>query len=323
MDLAPVGIDVSKAFRDVGLLEGARARHYRDGNDAAGHAAIAAGLAERGAFPAHICLEATGAYGFDFARAMIVAGHRVSVVNPAQIKAFGRSELLRTKTDKVDAALIARFCRAMKPQPWIPPREAVLILRGMVRRCAALKEMRTQEINRMKAGSTSQAATASLERSIAFLDGEIVAISEEIAGHIRDDAELARQNALLRSIPGLGDRAAAILLGELPDLREFASAKQLAAFVGIAPGEYSSGANQAKSGHITRVGNPMVRSAMVLCALSARRYNPNARTFADRLAAKGKPPKVVLVAVAKKLLVQAHAVLKHGTPFRPDAEIEA
>jgi transposase len=323
MDLPSVGVDVSKVFLDVGLLDGERVRHHRAGNDALSHASIDAWLSERGASPAHICLEATGAYGFDFARAMVAAGHKVSVVNPAQIKAFGKSELLRTKTDKVDAGLIARFCRAMNPSPWAPPAEAVLMLRGMVRRCAALKEMRTQEINRMKAGTTSSAAMASIERSIAFLDSEIVGISEEIAQHLLDDAELSRQNTLLLSIPGIGDRAAAILLGELPDLRDFASAKQLASFVGIAPGESSSGTRQTKSAHITRIGNPIVRSALVLCALSARRYNPNARIFADRLAAKGKPPKVILVAVARKLLTQAHAVLKYGTPFRPDDELQA
>jgi transposase len=320
MGLPVVGVDVSKAFLDVAVLDGERVRHHRAGNDPAGHAAIAAWLAERGADPAHICLEATGAYGFEFACAMVAAGHRVSLVNPAQIKAFGRSELLRTKTDRVDAALIARFCRAMNPRPWTPPGPAVLALRGLVRRCAALKQIRTQEINRAKAGSTSPIAAASVERAIAFFDGEIAAISKEIARQIQSDVELARQNALLRSIPGIGERAAAILLGELPDLRDFDSAKQLAAFVGIAPGENSSGARQATSGQISRVGNPTVRSTMVLCALAARRYNPIARSFAERLAAKGKPAKVVLVAVAKKLLVQAHAVLKHGTPFRADIQ---
>jgi transposase len=313
-----VGVDVSKAWLDVALLEGERGKHFRAGNDAAGHAAIEAWMARQaGPEALHVCLEATGAYGFAFARAMAAAGHRVSLINPAQIKAFGRSELLRSRTDRIDAALIARFCRAMTPPAWTPPPDAVLRLRSLVRRCAALKEMRTQEINRMKSGAVSEEAMASVERLIAFLDAEIAIITKAAAQAIADDAELARQAELLRSIPGLGPRAVAVILGELPDLRSFPHAKKLAAFVGIAPGETSSGTHVQESSPISRVGNALVRSTMVLCALSAKRANPVLKDFAARLAATGKSPKVVLVAVARKLLVLAHAVVKHGTPFNP------
>lgn len=315
-----VGVDVSKAWLDVALLDGERVRWFRAANDATGHAAIAAWLAQRlGGAPAHVCLEATGVYGFAFARAMHQTGHRVSLVNPAQIKAFGGSELLRTKSDKSDAALNARFCRAMQPPAWTPPREAVLRLRELVRRCAALKAMRTQEINRLKSGALTAEALASVERSLTFLDGEIDAITEAAAGVIAADPELAEQARLLASIPGLGRRAVAVLLGELPDLRSFAHAKKAAAFVGIAPGERSSGARRPAHSPISRVGNGPVRATLVLCALSARRHNPILRRFADRLAATGKPKKVVLVAVAKKLLTMAHGVIRHGQPFDPDA----
>jgi transposase len=149
-----VGVDVSKAWLDVALLDGERVRWFRAANDAAGHAAIVAWLARQLAGePVHVCLEATGVYGFAFARAMHAAGHRVSLVNPsgaggarsvcnaagvsrrrrAQIKAFGGSELLRTRTDKVDAALIARFCRALQPAA---PR------RSPDRRCSADRMIR-------------------------------------------------------------------------------------------------------------------------------------------------------------------------------------
>lgn len=313
-----VGVDVSKGWLDVALLDGERVRHCRQGNDEAGHGAVQAWLAEKAADePVHVCLEATGAYGIAFARAMAGHGHTVSVVNPAQIRAFARSELVRTKTDKLDAALIARFCRAMAPPPWTPPRPAVLELRALVRRCAALKEMRTQEINRYKSGSLAGEAQTSVERVIAVLDEEIARITQAAAAAIAADAELARQAALLRSIPGLGERAVAVLLGELPDLRSFDSAKQVAAFAGIAPAEASSGTHQSTSAPISRVGNALIRSTMVLCALGAKRHNPILARFAERLAERGKPKKVVLVAVAKKLLAQAHGVVKHGQPFDP------
>jgi transposase len=310
-----VGVDVSKAHLDLALLADERVRARRVANDSAGHAAAAEWLEGLVSDDVHLCLEATGAYGFAFAAAMIACGHRVSLVNPAQIKAFAQSELLRSRTDKVDAALIGRFCRAMNPRPWVPPRPAALELRGLVRRCAQLKEMRTQEINRQKAGTTAAAADASIARLISALDAELASISAEVERLIAADPELAHQASLLQTIPGIGAKTAAVLLAEIPDLRSFASGKQLAAFVGIAPGEKSSGARIQKSAPISRVGNPLVRSQLVLCALSARRRNPVARAFADRLAAAGKPGKVVLVAVAKKLLVHAFGVLKSDRPF--------
>jgi transposase len=334
MRVCYVGVDVSKAWLDVALLPpddggrngGERCARMRAANEAAGHAAIQAWITAQlgsGGEPAaaeplvHLGLEATGAYGVAFARAMLAAGFRVSLVNPAQIKSFGKSELLRNKTDRIDAALIARFCRALTPPAWTPPPDAVLELRALVRRCAALKEMRTAEVNRLKSGALSADATASVERTIAFLEAEIATISAAAARLIAADPELARQAELLRSIPGLGPRAVAVLLGELPDLRRFEHAKKVAAFVGIAPSESSSGTRQPGSATISRIGNPLVRSTLVLCALSARRANPILKLFADRLAAAGKPPKVILVAVAKKLLVLAYGVIKHGKPFDP------
>lgn len=313
-----VGVDVSKTWLDVALLDGDRARHFRDSNDGEGHVAIQAWIATRvGTDPVHLCLEATGAYGFDFARAMVAAGHKVSLVNPAQIKAFGKSELLRDKTDRIDAALIARFARAHDPKAWVPPRDVELTLRSLVRRCAALKGMRTQEINRLKSGALASEVTASVERLIAVLDAEIATIDRLTREIIAQDERFSRDAALLRTIPGLGDRGIAVLLGELPDLRAFDTGKQVASYAGIAPGEHSSGTHHPDSTPITRVGNGLVRSTMVLCALSAKRHNPTLKAFAERLSDAGKPKKVVLVAVAKKLLVQAHGILKRGTAFEP------
>ena len=304
------------------MLDGERTKHFRAPNTEDGHAAIDAWLSEVAPGEEfHLCLEATGAYGFDFAQAMSLRGRRVSMINPAQIKAFARSELLRNKTDKLDAALIARFCRAMSPPAWRAPRREAMELRAVIRRCAALKEMRTQELNRLKSGALAVEAEASVERLVAFLDSEIAALSRAAESRIAADAELARQAMLLRSIPGLGARAVAVILGELPDLRSFEHHKQAASFVGIAPSENSSGAKIQASGAISRVGNSLVRSTLFLCALSARRHNPTCRSFADRLAENGKPKKVILVAVAKKLLTIAHAVVKRGEPYDPNRHL--
>lgn len=314
---AYVGIDVGKAWLDVAVIPADnRNRARRFANEAAGHAALLDWLAQV-APGGRVCLEATGTFGDAPARALHGAGWHVSLINPAQIKAFGKSELLRTKTDKVDAALIARFARAHQPPAWTPPAPEILVLRALVRRCGDLKAMRVAELNRLKSGAFAAAARTSVERLIAQLEAELKTIAQEVRDHLARHPALAGKAALLRTIPGLGERAVAVLLGELPDLAGFRHNKQLAAFVGIAPGEQSSGQRQAASGPISRVGNATVRAVLVQCALSARRHNPPIRAFADRLAAAGKPAKLVLIAVARKLLVQAHAVLRHGTPFDP------
>lgn len=315
-----VGVDVSKAWLEVALVEADRLRRVREANSAGGHEGLIEWLEARGASGCWVGMEATGAYWYAAAVALQGAGFRVAVINPARIEAHRRSEGRRAKTDRVDAALIARFCRAHEGDlvAWQPLRRTVMELRALVRRCAGLKEMRTQEINRLKSGSLSAAAEASIERLLAVLEDEIARIEAAAAAVIAADAELEREARLLRTIPGLGARAAAVLLGEMPQLGRFDNAKQAAAFAGIVPAERSSGQHNDASAPISRAGNAAVRTLLVQCALSAKRANPPLRAFAERLAAAGKPKKVIIVAVAKKLLAQAHGVLKHGRPFDPD-----
>ena len=186
-----LGIDIAKRKFDAVLLAGTSKRHKVFDNDDSGFAALVAWLGND-AGSLHACMEATGGLGDDLALFLHGRGVTVSIVNPLRIKAFGQSEMVRTKTDKVDAGVIARFCRSQTPEPWRPPSPRMRELRALVRRCAALKEMRVQELQRRAHGTASALVAASLERSIASLDAEIKAIGDAAMPHEKTVACLPR-----------------------------------------------------------------------------------------------------------------------------------
>lgn len=315
-----LGLDIAKARFDACLLAADVKRHGSFPNTQAGFEQLAVWLARHrrsATEPLHACMEATGNWGLDLAGFLYAAGYQVSIVNPRQIKAFGESELARNKTDKLDAGVSARFCRAHEPQAWTPPAAEMRELRELVRRCAALKANRTQEINRQKAGLVSAIVAASIERLLAHLDEEIRAITTAIRDLIARDQAQQQNFELLCSIPGIGEVTAALVLAELPNIAEF-TPKALAAFTGLSPKEHSSGARRSFVG-ISRIGNAALRSALFLCALTARRHNPRLAGFVKRMTEAGKPNKVILIALARKLLVMAHAVIRTQTPFNADA----
>jgi len=310
-----LGIDIAKHKFDAVLLVGDRERHQVFENNEVGFAALMKWLGDQ-AGSLHACMEATGSYGDDLALYLHEQGVVISVTNPLRIKAFGQSEMVRTKTDKVDAGVIARFCRSQKPDPWQPPSPNLRELRALVRRCAALKEMRVQEKLRRTQGTASHRVAHSVDKTIEWLDGEIEAISEAAIALIRSDDTLRRNHELLVSIPGLGVQSAAVLLAEIPDFSAFSHNKQITAFVGLNPQEHSSGSSVRGRTRISKVGNARVRAILYMCALAARRHNPILKAFAERLKESGKAPKVVLVAVARKLLVLAYGVMKTQRPFQ-------
>ena len=309
-----LGIDIAKHKFDAVLLVGDRERHKVFENNEVGFATLMTWLGPQSSL--HACMEATGGFGDDLALYLHQQGIVVSVTNPLRIKAFGQSEMVRTKTDKVDAGVIARFCRSHTPEPWQPPSPHLRELRALVRRCAALKEMRVQEMLRRTHGTASPRVAHSVDKTIEWLDGEIKAISQAVITLIEADDALRRNHDLLVSIPGLGAQSAAVLLAEIPDFSTFSHNKQITAFVGLNPQEHKSGSSVRGRTRISKVGNARVRAILYMCALSARRHNPILKAFAERLKENGKAPKVVLVAVARKLLVLAYGVMKTQRSFQ-------
>ena len=189
-------------------------------------------------------------------------------------------------------------------------------MRELVRRCDALKATRVQEHNRQQAGFASPEVARSIAAHLDWLDQQIEFLMTQARQVIATDAVLTRNLALLRGITGLGEITAVILLAELPNIAAF-TPKALAAFVGLSPQEHSSGSSVHRPGKLSRIGSERLRSTLYMCALSAKRANKALAGFVQRLTAAGKPNKVILVALARKLLVYAHAVIRTQQPFAP------
>lgn len=244
------------------------------------------------------------------------AGHVVSLVNPSRITAFAQSEMLRTKTDQIDAALIARFCRLHAPEPWTPPAPEIRVLQGLVRRHQSLVQMRADEQNRLQAPIVAPAVKESIRVMLEHLEHEIERVNREIAQLFDQHPPLRRQRDLLTSIKGIGDTTAARILGEIPNIAEFRDVKAVAAFAGLSPRHYQSGSLRRPS-QLAKTGNANLRQALYFPAISAMRFNPILRRFAERLRDRGKSEMTIIAAVMRKLLTLAYGVLKSGRSFDP------
>ncbi|MEX0272733.1 IS110 family transposase, partial [Leptolyngbyaceae cyanobacterium UHCC 1019] len=216
-------------------------------------------------------------YGEAVAEVLYQAGHQVSIVNPARIKGFAQGELSRTKSDKADAALIARFCAAMHRSLWQPLPDEVKQLQSLVRRVDALKDIYQQESNRLETASAQVAML--IEEHLDYLKADIQRTEQLIKSHIDQHPNLKQQCDLLKSIPGIGQTTAALILGELGSVETFESAKQLAAYMGLSPREHSSGSSVRGRTQLSRTGSGRLRKAFYMPAVVAKRHNPIIRVF--------------------------------------------
>lgn len=317
--MAVLGIDVSKNDLHAALIgNDCRTAKHTFPNTARGLEQLLRWLANRKVEQVHACMEASGGWGEDAGIALAEHGYLVSIVNPARIKAFGKSEGVRTKTDAVDASLIARFCKAQNPELWTPPSPSVRALQALVRRRESLIQMRTQEINRLKAARVSSTVEQSIEEHRAFLDDRVDYIESEIRKLIANDPDLRDKSELLTTIPGIGTNTANAILGELPNLPEFRNVKAVAAYAGLSPRHNQSGLSPGRS-RLCKAGNANLRKALYFPAITAMRANPIIQRFAGRLSARGKRKMVVIAAVMRKLLSIAYGVVKSGRPFYGEA----
>jgi transposase len=318
MTTSPLGVDISKLKFDACLIRDAgKLRHKVFPNTSAGFSQLSAWLSKHHVERAHACLEATGAYSEALATYLHEAGHVVSVVNPAVIKAYAQSHLSRAKTDKADAALIAQFCAERRPPEWRPLPHEVRELQALARRLDSLLEMRQMEANRLEVAATA-AVTESIAGHLAYLDEEIASTGKMIRSHIDNHPGLRDQRDLLLSIPGIGEATAAKLLAEIMDVKLYESARQLAAFAGLAPRLHESGSSVRHKARLSKTGAPRLRKALYFTALVAMRHNPHVRAMGERLKERGKCPMQVIGAAMRKLVHIAYGVLKSGRPFDPE-----
>ena len=317
--MAYLGIDVSKDRLDVYLLRDEEPAAADFANTKAGWRSLRNWLKKRAKEPTHVCLEATGRYGEGITAFLYDSGYAVSVVNPARIKGYATSRLARNKTDRIDAALIADFCRAQQADLplWTPPDPAQRHLQALVRRLEDLVTMRQQEANRLQAGELAADLQHSIRAHLAFLDDQIETLKGEIQDHIAQHPDLKRQSDLMSSIKGIRWLTAARLLAEIPNIQDFDSPQQLVAFAGLNPRQRRSGSSVHGRSRISKIGASAIRAALFMPAVSAKNFNPLLRPFVQRLEQRGHCKMSIIVAVMRKLLHLVFGVLKSGQPFDP------
>jgi len=312
---AILGLDISKETVDACLIDAAGEHSKKVSNNAKGFEQLKRWLQNRRVKEVHVCMEATGSYYEGAAEAFSDACYMVSVVNPRQIKSFSETLLLRAKTDKIDANLIARFCGAHHPPAWTPPTPEQRKLRGLVRFCSNLKESRASFLVQLETPNLVPQVKSSIAEVIDNFDEQIEKLEAEIDDLIDRDPDLRRRRDLLCSVQGIAKATAATILVEAPKLEEFVNAGAVAAFAGLSSRTRTSGTSVRGRGAICKTGNARLRRALWWPAIVAMRYNPRLRQFAERLRALGKPSKKIIVAAMRKLLILAYGVLKSGRPF--------
>jgi transposase len=302
-----VGIDVSEDHLDVVVRPDGT--HHRAPNTDEGLDQLVARLGPVG--PALVVLEATGGYQRRAVAALALAGLPVAVVNPARAREFAKAVGRLAKTDAVDAATLAEFAEKVRPPARPLPDADAQQVRELLARRGQLVGMRTMERNRLGT-APGRAVRRSIEAHLAWLAGQIDAAEEELGAAIEASPVWKAKDALLQSIPGVGPGTARAPLFELPELGTL-TRQQVAALAGVAPANRDSGRWSGK--RFSAGGRAAVRTAVYMATHAARKGNPALKAFADRLAAAGKPPKVVLIAVARKLLVIANAILRDRKPW--------
>jgi transposase len=308
MDTVVVGIDVSKDQLDVAVRPSGEV--FAVLRNAAGLEQLAARLLE--SKPRLVALEATGGFETIAAATLASAGLPIVVVNPAQIRAFAKAIGERAKTDPIDAAVIAHFAEATNPPVRPLPDEATRLLAELVARRRQIVEMMAAEGQRERR-LINKRLKKSILRLRKVMEQELAGLDGEIDEAVRGSPVWREKEDLLASVPGIGPVIARTLIAELPELGTLGR-KQIAALAGLAPFTRQSGRWRGHS--FIGGGRTVVRTALFMGALVAKRHNPVLKAFYDRLLAAGKPKMVALVAVARKLLTILNAILRDHQPWQ-------
>jgi transposase len=303
------GIDVSKARLDGACRGGGGA--FAAPNDPAGIAAVVARMVAL--TPALVVVEATGGLEAPLAAALAAAGVPVAVINPRQARDFAKATGRLAKTDAIDAAILAHFAEAIRPEARPLPDADTRRLDALVSRRRQLVEMGTAEQNRLTA-TADAAVKADIEAHLAYLRGRLDGVDKELQAAIEASPAWKAKDDLLRGVPGVGPVVARTLMAALPELGTL-SRKKIAALAGLAPMSRDSGTVHGRRG--IAGGRGAVRSTLYMAALTAVRYNPVIRPFYQRMLAAGKPTKVAQVAVMRKLLTILNAMVHDARPWDP------
>ena len=308
MESIAVGIDVSKTCLDVAVRPNGDV--FTVERNAIGLEQLICRLQELS--PHVVAMEATGGFETIAAAALAAAQLPVVVVNPAQVRAFAKAIGQRAKTDPIDAAVIAHFAEATKPEPRPLPDAATRLLADLVTRRRQIIEMIGAERQR-ETRVTIPHLRKSIARLLKTLQQELTSLDTDIDQTVRGSPAWRAKEDLLASVPGIGPTIARTLIAELPELGQL-SRKEIAALVGLAPFTRQSGQWRGRS--FIGGGRTAVRTVLFMGAMVAKRHNPVLKVFFDRLVAAGKPKMVALIAVARKLVTILNAIVRDNRPWQ-------
>ena len=311
------GVDVSKKKLDVMLLVQEKYHYKVVENSNEGVIFLQEWIKsklEKDAF-VHFCMEATNVYHELLAFSLLEnKNFKVSVVNPRIVKSYAKS-LVKTKNDKTDAKILAEFCKERNPRRFSPQSKERRELRDLSRLMDNLVELRIMQKVRLQTFNTEAAARV-VKATLNSIDNTIAETEEEIKYYYNTYPELHKEYELLNSIPSFGKRVSNVLISEIyKDEYGMYNSKRLTAFFGLEVRETESGTSVWSKPRITKFGNPRVRNMLYMAALVAIRHNRKMSDFYLRLVNKGKPKKLALIAVARKLLVVACAILNSQKPY--------
>jgi transposase len=320
-----LGIDVSKAKLDCCLLNPDTSEKRKSkvvANSAIGVTDLLCWLSKQGVTPkhTHALLEGTGVYHESAATALYDNGLTVSVLNPAQVRNFGKGLGLRTKTDGVDSWLLARFGLLQRPAAWQPAPAHVRELRALLSRRQALSEDLQRERNRLEKAQATETPGfihQSLHDCIAFLQRQVAQLQKDIDRHIDQHLDLKQDLSLLQSIPAVGPQVGGHLLCVMRS-SPFGSAEQLAAYLGVVPVERQSGSSIQGRARLSKAGPTRIRALLYMSAIVGIRHNWHVKALYERLLVKGKCKMAALGAAMRKIVHLCFGVLKNRIPYQED-----
>jgi transposase len=312
-----LGLDVAKRSIEVCLLSNnGRVQKTTIDNSKLGFQKLLCWLHGFDLADIHVCLEPTGKYSRAVSAYLHAAGMKISQVNSYTVMCHGRSKNYRSKTDRIDAYLLADFCLKENPPIWSPPMPLQSELNELQARIADIEEMLTQERNRLEAVDCSTTVRQDIEEHLAQLMVRKQRLEKASRELVKSEPILENDFAIINSVIGLGEKSAMRLLA-LVRFDQFKVPRNIGSFAGLTPRQFRSGSSVYKRDCISRVGDTRLRKSMYFPAMVAMQHNPQMRCFAERLEKKGKPPKVIICAVMRKLLVLTATLIKRQEFYDP------
>lgn len=310
-----IGIDISKASFDIAYQRNdSQFVHFKFSNDPKGFNKFIKSISKSD----YCVMEATGPYYLSLAQYLFKYGIKVSVVNPLQIKHFVRMRMVKAKTDKKDAMMIALYGQSEQPTLWEPDEKPVMQMQQLRTAIEGLQKQSTMLHNQLGAFSQVQDSDKLLIKELRSL---LKSIKLKIVKLEKRLLEITKQHyeetyKIIGSIPSIGPKTAVMLIAITNNFQKFNSAKKLSAYVGLSPRIYQSGTSINGKGHITKAGNSQMRKLLYMCSWTAKKCNVQCKAMYERMSEKGKPERVIKIAIANKLLRQAFAIGKSMNSYQ-------